>query len=134
MSTMPPNLQREQDNIASPAATGETNPLHRCVKEMLDKYFKDLDGHGTENLYDLVLREVEHPLLESVMQYTRGNQSKAAALLGINRGTLRKKLKNHRLDYNWQISFIPSLSISRFRCTHIDTMYVPCCIYSILFR
>jgi Fis family transcriptional regulator len=98
MSTMPPNLQREQDNIASPAATGETNPLHRCVKEMLDKYFKDLDGHGTENLYDLVLREVEHPLLESVMQYTRGNQSKAAALLGINRGTLRKKLKNHRLD------------------------------------
>ena len=45
-------------------------------------------------LYELVLAEVEHPMLDMIMQYTRGNQTRAANMLGINRGTLRKKLKN----------------------------------------
>jgi Fis family transcriptional regulator len=48
-------------------------------------------------LYELVLGEVEPPLLRTVMEYTRGNQSRAAEILGINRGTLRKKLKTYGL-------------------------------------
>jgi Fis family transcriptional regulator len=54
-----------------------------------------LDGHEPAHLYQLVLQEVERPLLESVMEYTRGNQSKASIVLGLNRGTLRKKLKQY---------------------------------------
>lgn len=70
-------------------------PLRECVKSVLEAYFSDLNGHSPEGLYQMVLEEIEHPLLEVVMERTRGNQSKAAELLGINRGTLRKKLKHH---------------------------------------
>jgi Fis family transcriptional regulator len=49
-------------------------------------------------MYDLVLSEIEAPMLEEVMQYTRGNQTRAANLLGINRGTLRKKLKKYGMN------------------------------------
>jgi Fis family transcriptional regulator, factor for inversion stimulation protein len=48
-------------------------------------------------LYDLVLGEVERPLFKAVMDYTNGNQCQAAGILGINRGTLRKKLKTYSL-------------------------------------
>ena len=49
-------------------------------------------------MYELVLSEIEAPMLEEVMQYTRGNQTRAANLLGINRGTLRKKLKKYGMN------------------------------------
>jgi len=64
----------------------------------LDKYFTDLDGYAPGELYQLMLGEVERPMLEKVMQHTRGNQTQASQLLGINRGTLRKKLKQYGLD------------------------------------
>ncbi|HTY49600.1 MAG TPA: helix-turn-helix domain-containing protein, partial [Steroidobacteraceae bacterium] len=54
-----------------------------------------LNGHRPAHLYDLVLREVEEPLLKAVLDYTEGNQVRAADILGINRGTLRKKLRLH---------------------------------------
>jgi Fis family transcriptional regulator len=63
----------------------------------LDKYFKDLNGHKPGELYDLVLGEIEHPLFTSVLEYTDGNQSAAAEILGINRATLRKKLRHYQL-------------------------------------
>ena len=99
MSTMPFEVTKttNEETTVSGSST-DAHPLRTCVKLMLDDYFKDLDGHPAGNLHQLVINEVEHPLLEIVMQYTRGNQSKAAALLGINRGTLRKKLKLHGLD------------------------------------
>ena len=50
------------------------------------------------DLYELVLAEVEQPLLDMVMQYTRGNQTRAALMMGINRGTLRKKLKKYGMN------------------------------------
>ena len=75
-----------------------TNPLNGCVRKALDKYFADLDGHAPGDLYQLMLGEVEKPLLEKVIQHTQGNQTKASELLGINRGTLRKKLKQYGLD------------------------------------
>ncbi len=72
-------------------------PLRDNVKAALKNYlaqFKVNNEDPTE-LYELVLSEIEHPMLDMVMQYTRGNQTRAATMLGINRGTLRKKLKKY---------------------------------------
>ena len=73
-------------------------PLSGTIKSMLEDYFNDLDGHSPADLYQMVLQEIEQPLLESVLHYTRGNQSKAAIVLGLNRGTLRKKLKQYDIN------------------------------------
>jgi len=72
-------------------------PLRDFTGECLKTYFHDLNGHKPNALYDLVLGEVEPPLFEAVLTYTRGNQSRAAAILGLNRATLRKKLKHYDL-------------------------------------
>jgi Fis family transcriptional regulator len=63
----------------------------------MNSYFNLLDGSDVTDVYRLVMSEVEAPLLESVLKYTRGNQTKAAEVLGLNRGTLRKKLKIYGL-------------------------------------
>jgi Fis family transcriptional regulator len=68
------------------------------VRNAMASYFKQLNGHSAANVYQMVLGEVEHPLLESVMEHTEGNQTKAAAILGISRSTLRKKLALYGLD------------------------------------
>ncbi len=73
-------------------------PLRACVQVALELLFKDLDGHHPTELYDLVLSEVEYPLLETVLRYAQGNQAAAARMLGITRTTLRKKLKLYGLD------------------------------------
>ncbi len=67
--------------------------LRENVKSSLDQYFEKIGDAIGKNVYEMVLAEIEAPLLEVVMKYTRGNQSKAAILLGLSRGTLRKKLK-----------------------------------------
>ncbi|MDA7826491.1 DNA-binding transcriptional regulator Fis [Porticoccaceae bacterium] len=71
--------------------------LRDHVAEAMQQYFHDLDGQDTKEVYNLVMAEVEPPLLKAAMKYTRNNQSKTAALLGLNRGTLRKKLKQYNL-------------------------------------
>ena len=71
--------------------------LRDSVKSTVENYLKQLDGHPAGQLYDMFLQEVETPLLEAILLHVRGNQSKAAELLGINRGTLRKKLKIYGL-------------------------------------
>jgi len=73
------------------------NSLGDCVRDALDSYFTHLDGHGASNLYQLVMEEVERPLFKAVMKQTRGNQTRAAAMLGISRSTLRKKLAYFKL-------------------------------------
>ena len=73
------------------------DPLGSAVKTALERYLRDLDGHSPDNLYQMVIDEIERPVLEIVMQHVGGNQSKAAELLGINRGTLRKKLAQHNI-------------------------------------
>lgn len=73
-------------------------PIRACVSSALETYFRQLNGHECDGLYKLVLTEVEVPLLEAVLRYCGGNQTKAAQLLGINRGTLRKKLQQYGLD------------------------------------
>lgn len=72
-------------------------PLRAAARTALDNYFADLDGQAPGNLYDMMVGEVEHALFASVMEHTRGNQSKAAEILGINRSTLRKKLRIYGL-------------------------------------
>lgn len=67
--------------------------LRYSVQEALQSYFAKIGDTFVNDLYEMVLREVEEPLFKAVMQYTRGNQSRAAILLGLSRGTLRKKLK-----------------------------------------
>ena len=71
--------------------------LRDCVESTLSNYFAQLDGAPVTDVYQLVLTEVEAPLLEQVLKYTRNNQTKASTLLGLNRGTLRKKLKQYGL-------------------------------------
>jgi Fis family transcriptional regulator len=73
-------------------------PLRECVLIALERYFTDLDGEPPGDLYNMFLTEVERPLLRAVMEHTGGNQTQAAAALGINRGTLRKKLRHYGLD------------------------------------
>ncbi|WP_231701516.1 DNA-binding transcriptional regulator Fis [Halopseudomonas xinjiangensis] len=71
--------------------------LRDCVEQALRNYFEHLDGQDVTDVYDMVLAEVEAPLLESVMHYVKGNQTRASEVLGLNRGTLRKKLKQYGL-------------------------------------
>lgn len=78
-------------------ALGDDRPLSDHTEEALSRYFENLNGHRPGDLYELVMSEVEKPLFKSVLEYTGGNQSEAAQILGINRGTLRKKLKAYAL-------------------------------------
>lgn len=73
-------------------------PLSDCVRNALENYFNHLDGHDTQDLYRLVIEEVERPLFTCVMQHLGGNQTRAAELLGISRSTLRKKLALYDID------------------------------------
>ncbi len=69
------------------------------MRAALERYFRDLDGNRPGNtLYRMILQEVERPMLEVVMRHTGGNQTRAAELLGLNRTTLRKKLREHGLE------------------------------------
>lgn len=71
--------------------------LEECVRESLMGYFRDLGGETPDGVYDMVLRLVEKPMLEVVMNQADNNQSRAADWLGLNRNTLRKKLVEHKL-------------------------------------
>jgi len=81
----------------SPPPETQASSLREHVENAMANYFKHLDGQPVTDVYQLVLSEVEAPLLEQVMKYVRNNQTKAAHLLGLNRGTLRKKLKQYGL-------------------------------------
>ena len=86
-----------QDQTKQPSNTACT-PLRDQVQTALHNYFQQLEDQTPSNLYKLVLQEVEQPLLQTVMHYAGCNQSKAADILGINRSTLRKKLKQYDLE------------------------------------
>ena len=71
--------------------------IEECIRVSLDGYFKDLRGTEPDSMYDMMVRVVEKPLLEVVMQQADHNQSRAAEWLGLYRNTLRKKLVEHKL-------------------------------------
>ncbi|MCV2363168.1 Fis family transcriptional regulator [Paucibacter sp. DJ1R-11] len=72
-------------------------PIDQCVRENLQAYFSDLEGEEPHSMHEMLIKLVEKPLLEVVMQKALGNQSKAAEWLGINRNTLRRKLTEHQM-------------------------------------
>jgi Fis family transcriptional regulator len=74
-----------------------SNELSECVRRSLDRYFKDMDGEKPTSIYDMVLRNVEKPMIETVLGHAEGNQTLAAEMLGINRNTLRKKMQQLRI-------------------------------------
>lgn len=85
-------------NAGGPPSDGvRAATLKAQVEEVLGRYFAVLEGEPPCDLYEVVMREVELPLLASVMSYAEHNQSRAAQMLGLSRGTLRKKLKDHGL-------------------------------------
>ena len=67
--------------------------LKELVRQQIDQYFDELDGEMPQDLYDLVVSQVEHALLEAALAQSNNNQSKAAEMLGISRGTLRTRMK-----------------------------------------
>ena len=87
------NLQSKPETYNAP----QDQSLRDCVERAVTNYFQHLDGQDVTDVYEMVLAEVEAPMLEVVMKFTRHNQTKAANILGLNRGTLRKKLKQYGL-------------------------------------
>lgn len=77
--------------------TSDTKPLNHYVAHSLDGFFKALNGHAPKDLYGMVLEQVEPPLLRATLRYCDGNQSRAASILGLNRATLRKKLRQYKI-------------------------------------
>jgi len=74
-----------------------TKPLRECVRSALKYYLKSLDGHEVNDLHEMVMGEVELPLIETILDYTQGNQTQTARILGMSRSTLRKKMVHHGL-------------------------------------
>lgn len=93
MSTHNSFHSTEQMDTVLPQETS----LRTEVDKALHRYFQHLENEPVTDLYQMVMSEVEAPLMEAVMRYTGNNQSKASIMLGLNRGTLRTKLKQYGL-------------------------------------
>lgn len=85
-------------NIINAEVNTTSKPLKECVFSAMKNYYSNVEGNEPSEVYEMLLSQIEPPLLETTMEFTRGNQSKAAILLGLSRGTLRKKLKKYGLD------------------------------------
>jgi Fis family transcriptional regulator len=94
---MSDNVHAIEETIVDRDDNQGITQLYNAVKHSIRRYLYELDGTQPHDMYDLVLRQVEQPLLEAILEHTKGNQSKAAEYLGLNRGTLRKKLRTYNL-------------------------------------
>ena len=94
---MSDNVQAIGETMINKDENQGITQLYNAVKHSIRRYLYELDGTQPHDMYDLVLRQVEQPLLEAILEHTKGNQSKAAEYLGLNRGTLRKKLRTYNL-------------------------------------
>jgi len=91
------NPEEVEETNQSEGDTKQISQLSNAVKHSIRRYLYELDGAQPNNMYDLVLKQIEQPLFEAILEHTKGNQSRAAELLGLNRGTLRKKLRSYNL-------------------------------------
>ncbi len=87
----------QHDSLQVPSSSEHPQTLRDSVEIAMRNYFAHLEGQEVANVYQMVLSEVEAPMLEAVMRFSRDNQTKASQVLGLNRGTLRKKLKQYGL-------------------------------------
>jgi Fis family transcriptional regulator len=85
--------------LESVAIKKNTSLLQQSVEQAIRKYLNDLDGEIPCNLFETVISEVEQPMLKTVLRHCDNNQSRTASCLGINRGTLRKKLKQYHIEH-----------------------------------
>jgi Fis family transcriptional regulator len=85
--------------LESVAKKKNTSQLQQSVEQAIQKYLDDLDGELPCNLFDTIISEIEQPMLKTVLHHCDNNQSRTAACLGINRGTLRKKLKQYHIEH-----------------------------------
>jgi len=91
------NSNTDDINESAENNNQEISQLSHAVKHSIRRYLYELDGTQPNNMYNLVLKQIEQPLFEAILEHTKGNQSRAAELLGLNRGTLRKKLRSYNL-------------------------------------
>lgn len=96
------NAARKKNKSKAKKSASNQQRKNAClsdnVRAAMERYFNDMDGHEPSNLHELIMSQVEKPLIESVMDNTRGNVSRAAQLLGLNRATLRTRLQKYGLD------------------------------------
>lgn len=95
--TLHPTIDKEVAANDDNRDEAPTQSLRESVTVAVRHYLKELDGQISADVYQMVLTEIEAPLLKEIMAYTRNNQTKASVMLGLNRGTLRKKLKQYNL-------------------------------------
>lgn len=91
-------MDNEVVTLTSELQASHALSLQESVNHTLQQYIAKLDGQTPTNLYNLVLAEVEKPLIQMVLKLTNNNQSKAAIILGLSRGTLRKKMAIYDLN------------------------------------
>lgn len=91
-ATQPISELREELTVLQ---ENRTEPLSECVRSALRYYLRNLDGYEVNDLHQMVIGEVERPMIEIVLDYTQGNQTQAARLLGVSRSTLRKKIAHY---------------------------------------
>lgn len=89
------NAADRSDSIGMQTRATTRAPLREHVANSVRRYLRDLDGCDANDLYGIALRELEIPLFAEVLTHCEGNQSRAAAMLGIHRATLRKKLRDY---------------------------------------
>lgn len=94
---MTANTNLDPSKIPNHELTKQNN-ISDCVRDSLKTYFSDMGDHEISNLYDLIISQVEKPLFEAVLEHTRGNMTRASRELGLNRGTLRTRLKKYGIE------------------------------------
>lgn len=99
--------KKKKEQPFSSFISDSENEIDEWLAKSLSKYISNMNGRGRGNLYDLVIKGVERPLIGIVLNATQGNQAKAAEILGINRNTLRKKIKSLNIEITKTDSNLP---------------------------
>ena len=90
--------RKRKKNAPRKSPRSNNGSLCTHVRDVMEKYFSDLDGHQPTEVYELILSQIEVPLFETVLDYTGGNVSRAAEILGLNRATFRSRLKKYDMQ------------------------------------